>query len=67
MSEDRYIILTMQAKEWLVSKNPIYSVEEISYTDDYGYLVIFDSFNKAVNKMEEEGISGKIVDLPLYD
>ena len=64
---EKYIILTMQAKEWLVSKNPIYSVEDIAYTDDNGYLVIFDSFDEAVNKMEEEGISGKIIDLPLYD
>lgn len=64
---EKFIILKMQAKEWLVPKNPIYSVEDIAYTDDNGYLVIFNSFDEAVNKMEEEGISGKIVDLPLYD
>lgn len=54
----------MQAKEW---RNPIYSVEDIAYTDDNGYLVIFNSFDEAVKIMEENGISGKIVDLPLYD
>jgi len=30
-------------------------------------LVIFNSFDEAVKIMEENGISGKIVDLPLYD
>jgi hypothetical protein len=40
----KYIILTMQAKEWLVPKNPIYSVEDIAHTDDNGYFTLFSEY-----------------------
>lgn len=67
MEQQRYILLTMQEVSWLVAKNPITEVNDIAATDDDGVLLIFNTFDEAVNYQEQHGISGQIVELPLYD
>ena len=47
-------------------KNPIDLVRDIAECDEYDCLIIFKSFDEAVSYQEKNGVSGQIVELPLW-
>lgn len=64
---ERYIILTMQDLSILDSKkNPIDLVRDIAECDEDDCLIVFKSFDEAVSYQEANGVSGQVVELPLW-
>lgn len=62
---ERYIIIRNQDLS-IIDRGDSYLINEIAECDDDDYLVVFKTFDEAVSYQEKNGVSGKIVELPLW-